>query len=173
MNLQSIKQTELEKFGEDRMPKRYTKPAADPLENDEQFAAVHVWIRNENGDYLLLKRGKDKGYPCLWSCITGFVEKGENSATAALRIVKQKVGIILDADGGRCVMSMISGGVIADIWLFVCENSRLKKIAVPKDCEKADFGTKLDIIILDNNDEFVPFAYLRKFLGISDRLFYL
>ena len=173
LNLQSIANTELEIFGEDRMPRRYTKPAAEPLENGEHFAAVHVWIRNENGEYLLIKRGKDKGYPCLWSCITGFVEKGENSATAALRAVKEKLGIELDADSGKCAMSMISGGVIADIWLFVCENSYLKKVKVPEDCEKAEFGTKLDIIILDNKDEFVPFTYLRKFLVISDRLFYL
>ena len=102
-----------------------------------------------------------------------FVEKGENSATAALRAVKEKLGIELDADSGKCAMSMISGGVIADIWLFVCENSYLKKVKVPEDCEKAEFGTKLDIIILDNKDEFVPFTYLRKFLVISDRLFYL
>ena len=67
---------------------------------------VHIWIRNSAGRYLMTRRSATKKtYPLKWECVGGSVLKGEESLTAAIREVQEEVGIILDPETGRKVMT--------------------------------------------------------------------
>jgi beta-phosphoglucomutase-like phosphatase (HAD superfamily) len=47
---------------------------------DGYHLTVHVWIRNANGQYLILRRAANRPtYPLMWECVGGSVVKGENS----------------------------------------------------------------------------------------------
>lgn len=173
LNFQSIKGVPLEIFGADKMPKRYCKTAEERLETDEYFASVHVWLRSEKGNYLLFKRSPDRGYPGLWSCPTGMVQKGENSASAALRVIKEHTGITVPAEDGKCLLSFVNGNTIADIWLWGFD-APLESVSYDeKRYTKADHASKMDVIILKNSFMLVPFNYTRDLLQTSDRLFYM
>ncbi|MBO4795521.1 MAG: NUDIX domain-containing protein [Clostridia bacterium] len=173
LNFRTVANTELAVFGTDKMPKRYGKTPFERLGEDEYFASVHVWIRRSKGDYLLLRRSENAGYPGLWCCVTGLVKKGENSLSAAVRSAKEKTGISLVPEFGRCVLSFTDSSTHADIWLWVCDTEKEDLVINSRDTVRADFGTKCDILIFERAGELVPFPYLRDFLNVSDRLFYM
>ena len=88
--------------------------------------AVHVWIRNSKGEYLIGQRSADRSkFPLMWGTVGGSAIAGENSITAAIRETKEEVGIDLDIGSGRLAYSIVGriiNGVkssdIMDAWLF-------------------------------------------------------
>ena len=88
--------------------------------------AVHVWIRNSKGEYLIGQRSADRSkFPLMWETVGGSAIAGENSITAAIRETKEEVGIDLDLCSGRLAYSIVGriiNGVkasdIMDAWLF-------------------------------------------------------
>lgn len=72
----------------------------DSLPENFYHLAVHIWIRNDKGEWLLSKRTPNKSYPLLWEWTGGSAFSGENSLTAALREVKEELGISLPENSG-------------------------------------------------------------------------
>ena len=61
---------------------------------DNEFSlSVQIWIMNDNGEILLTKRANKLTYPFLWECTEGVVDAGETSLDAAIREVKEEIGI--------------------------------------------------------------------------------
>ena len=87
---------------------------------------VHIWIKNDKGEYLISQRSEKKDrYPLMWECSGGAVIKGETSIEGAIREVKEEVGIDLEEKNGRMVFSKIREfhngekfNDIMDVWLF-------------------------------------------------------
>lgn len=92
---------------------------------------VHVWIRNNNDEYLISQRSTNcSRFPLMWECVGGSVLKGEDSLAGALREVKEEVGITLSPESGRLLSSEVRECFqdIRDIWLFEYAGSvRLEK----------------------------------------------
>lgn len=88
--------------------------------------AVHVWIRNSKGEYLISQRSADRpACPLMWECVGGSVIKGENSLAGAIRETQEEVGVSLSPESGKLVHSAVGrmiDGVrfhdILDVWLF-------------------------------------------------------
>ena len=88
--------------------------------------AVHVWIRNSKGEYLISQRSADRSkFPLMWETVGGSAIAGESSIAAAIRETKEEVGIDLDLCSGRLEYSIVGriiNGVkssdIMDAWLF-------------------------------------------------------
>ena len=90
---------------------------------------VHVWIRNNKGEYLISQRSADRpAFPLMWECVGGSVIKGESSIEGAIREVKEEVGLDLEQEAGKLLFSKIRGtdvkyeckayNDIMDVWLF-------------------------------------------------------
>lgn len=87
---------------------------------------VHIWIKNDKGEYLISQRSEKKDrYPLMWECSGGAVIKGETSLQGAIREVKEEVGIDLEEKNGKMVFSKIREfhngekfNDIMDVWLF-------------------------------------------------------
>jgi len=96
------------------------------LPENAYHLVVHVWIKNQKGQFLISKRSADrKLHPLMWECTGGSVLKGETSLQAALRESFEEVGIKLDADKGKFLFSNIRKQIegrkfndILDVWLF-------------------------------------------------------
>lgn len=91
--------------------------------------AVHVWIRNNKGEYLISQRSADRPtFPLMWECVGGSVIKGESSIEGAIREVKEEVGLDLEQEAGKLLFSKIRGtdvryeckayNDIMDVWFF-------------------------------------------------------
>lgn len=64
---------------------------------------VSVWVRDRSGRYLMSKRCAWKRYPNLWECTGGCVQRGESELEAAVREMREEVGIILAPQDGRVI----------------------------------------------------------------------
>lgn len=61
--------------------------------NNEFDLSVQIWIINDNEEILLTQRSNKIDYPYMWECIEGVVDYNENSLEAAIREVKEEIGI--------------------------------------------------------------------------------
>ena len=69
---------------------------------------VHVWICNDQGQYLMTQRSADKPrYPLYWECVGGAVQKGETSLQGALREVEEEIGLRFRQEDVEYVFSQI------------------------------------------------------------------
>lgn len=68
-----------------------------PIPPDRYHIVISVWIRNSEGRYLMSRRRKTKRlYPDTWECTGGCAVKGETALEAAVREVREELGITLD-----------------------------------------------------------------------------
>lgn len=87
---------------------------------------VHVWIKNDKGEYLISQRAENRPtFPLMWECVGGSVLKGENSLQGAIRETKEEVGIDLTKAEGKKVFTKVRKNIngkkfndIMDVWLF-------------------------------------------------------
>lgn len=98
----------------------------EPVPEGCYHLVVHVWIRNSKGEYLISQRSESRpSFPLMWECPGGSALAGENSLSAALREVKEEVGISLSPDEGKLIYSIVGRIIdsvrfsdILDVWLF-------------------------------------------------------
>ncbi len=82
---------------------------------------VHVWIRNNRGEYMISQRSKTRPtFPLMWECVGGSVLKGEDSLDGALRETMEEVGVDLSFCPRRLIKSEVREHFhdIMDVWLF-------------------------------------------------------
>lgn len=67
-----------------------------PLRSGEYSLAVHLYIYNADGQFLLQKRSaQKKSLPGIWSVTCGAVMSGETSVQAGVREAAEELGLIL------------------------------------------------------------------------------
>jgi len=96
------------------------KRSSHPRNKDEYHLVVHIWIKNKSGEWLISKRTPNKFYPLLWECTGGSALAGESSLDAALREVKEELGIDLPRDSG-CLFKSIKRTAyqdFCDVYVF-------------------------------------------------------
>ena len=121
---------------------------------------VHVWIKNSNGEFLISQRAADrKNAPLMWECVGGSVLKGEDSLSAALREVKEEVGIELAADKGKVLFTKVRKFVngkkfndILDVWLFEYDGDITLENATTNEVAQAKWMNKDEISDLFRNN---------------------
>ena len=124
---------------------------------------VHIWIRNNKGEYLISQRSAERpAYPLMWECVGGSVTKGEDSLTGALRETKEEVGLTLSPEDGKLVYSVVGrvvNGVkftdIVDVWLFEYDGPVLLDQASTKEVEQTAWMTKEQIRALYDTGKLV------------------
>lgn len=70
-----------------------TLPRGSKLEPNEYNAGIEIWITNFNKQLLLTQRSPLKSHPLKWECPGGCVIAGETSIEAAIREIKEEIGI--------------------------------------------------------------------------------
>lgn len=107
-------------YDADRHKTKLIHNRAEPIPSDFYHLVVSVWIRNSDGKYLLSQRNPDKEYPLLWECTGGSALAGENSLQAAIREVKEELGISLCEKMGQLIYQIRRNQTqdFYDVWLF-------------------------------------------------------
>lgn len=87
---------------------------------------VHVWIRDEAGDYLVQQRAHDRPVdPGVWAVTAGYVQAGEDSRSAALRETREELGLsLLPAQLQRLTQHALNDR-FEDIWLATVTRAAL------------------------------------------------
>lgn len=91
---------------------------------------VHVWKRNAKGEWLIDKRTprKTDNLGGLWETTGGSAVAGNSSLDAALREVKEELGLILSSESGSLFHSYVYKSLngymgFIDVWVFDCDCS--------------------------------------------------
>jgi Acetyltransferases len=99
------------------------------LADGDYNLVVQVWKHNGRGEWLIDKRASNKGSSIdgMWETTGGAAVAGDDSLTAALREVKEELGIDLDPTKGtlfnRCIRNGHNGSWLQDTWIFECDVS--------------------------------------------------
>ena len=128
---------------------------------------VHVWIRNSRGEYLISQRSANRiMFPLMWECVGGSVLAGEHSLSAAVREVKEEVGIDLSPETGRIlttkIRSIINGKTfrdLVDIWLFDYDGDVDLGNATTDEVAQVKWMTRREIEELKNTGNLVENLY--------------
>ena len=101
------------------------------LKFGEYHLVVNAWIKNANNEFLITRRSAKKAHPLMWECTGGSALMGETSEEAAIREVKEELGI--DVKNGVLIGSTIryypNCPDILDVWLFE-NNNKLEEITI-------------------------------------------
>lgn len=119
---------------------------------------VHVWIKNNQGKYLISQRAKNRPtFPLMWECVGGSVLKGETSLQGALRETAEEVGIELLPQNGKLLFSNIRKQFndIVDVWLFTYDGIVSLKNATTEEVEQTVWLDRNDIMRLKQGNKLV------------------
>ncbi len=136
-----------------------------PMKPDEYHLVVHVWIKNDKGEYLITKRTPNKPAPNMWETTGGSAITGDSSLQAALREVREEIGIELNPANGKCLFKLkrqhYDAPDFVDVWLFN-ENVNLDNIIMqPDEVNDAKWTEPKVILSMIENGKFVDvFTYL-------------
>lgn len=103
------------------------------LSKGEYGYIVHIILRNKSGKYLLQQRAFTKTYyPGMWDATCGRVQHGEDGRTAAVREVREELGLNAAPSDLRLLYHDIyHDSVLLDIFLleldFSCNDCVLQK----------------------------------------------
>ena len=80
-------------YDENRVFQNRTIRRGDPFAEGEYYVCCEVWIVNSQGEMLLTQRHPSKKAGGLWEFVGGGVLAGETTAKAAVREVKEEIGV--------------------------------------------------------------------------------
>lgn len=134
------------------------------MEKGEYHLVVIVCIKNSDGKVLISKRSPNKRGANKWETVAGAAITGEDSIHAAVREVKEELGIILDTEKGIFINRLKYDTKIswfADIWLFNKDIDISDVVYQKEEVCDAKWATKDEILDLIYNKEFFNgFVYL-------------
>lgn len=84
---------------------------------DRYRLAVRVWVRDDAGRFLLSQRHPNKIKPLLWESTGGAVDSGEDTLTAAIREVREELGLEFEKHQLELVRTQLCGEEFADTYL--------------------------------------------------------
>ena len=137
----------------DKQPTGKTMVRGDERPEGCYNLAVSVWIRNQEGKYLISQRSASKkSYPLMWETVAGGVITGETSLQGAVREAKEEVGLELDPAKLRLVYTQ--NGIfwngkhhreIADVYLYEFHGEYDEKLAVSEEVAQSKWLTSDEI----------------------------
>ncbi len=85
-------------YDENRVFQNRTIRRGDTFNDGEYYVCCEVWFQNSKGEILITQRHPNKKAGGLWEFLGGGVLAGETTAQAAVREVKEEIGITITAN---------------------------------------------------------------------------
>jgi len=155
LNLHSAEDEVWDVYDSERNLTGRTHRRIDPLPEGDYHLVVFVWLCNSNGEILISKRAPNKGYPNLWENTGGSAVAGDDSLSAAVREVKEEMGLDLDPENGECILSAISEDAFFDVWLFKQDFDINDVVLQENETVDAKYATLDEIRSMIDNGEFI------------------
>lgn len=103
------------------------------LAEGDYHLVVHIWIMNDQNEFLIQKRADHLTlFPGIWATTGGSAIQGEDSKTAAIREVQEELGFQPNADKLKMLKRMKRKDHLADIW-FLQQNIPLNLIQIQQE----------------------------------------
>ena len=162
LNLQSAKDEIWDVYDSERRLAGRTHRRADPLPAGDFHLVVHVWLLNGAGEFLITRRAPNKGYPNMWECTGGSALAGDDSLAAAVREVKEEIGLEVAPENGECVFTFSGESDICDVWLFRQDFDIGDAVLQENETTGAKYASAGEIRRMAANGEFCNFHYIEE-----------
>jgi 8-oxo-dGTP diphosphatase len=130
-----------------------------PMLPGEFHLVVDVWVKNLNGKYLISKRASTKPSPGMWETTGGSALTGEDGLAAAIREVKEEVGIDLTPGAGKFICRQVRTTSITayflDIWQFNEPILDVEPTCQLEEVSEAKWASKTEILELIGRGLFI------------------
>jgi len=126
-----------------------------PMPKGFYHLVIFAWLRNSKGEILISKRAPNKGYPNLWESTGGSAVAGDDSMAAAVREVKEELGLDADPEKGKLILSDISEDAFFDVWLFDQDFDINDVVLQENETVDAKYATLDEIEGMIKNGEFI------------------
>jgi len=156
LNLHSAKDEIWDVYDSNRNLTGRTHRRIDPLTEGDYHLVVFVWLRNSKGEYLISKRAPNKGYPNKWENTGGSAVAGDDSLRAAVREIKEEIGLDVDPKNGTLIKSAMNEDSFVDVWLFQQDFDLGDVVLQENETVDAKYATLDEIERMIQNDEFIP-----------------
>ena len=130
------------------------------LLSGEYHLVVHVWIRNETGEYLVQQRASYlASNPDIWATTVGFVQIDEDSRDAAIRETREELGVDLSSSPLRLFDRLKTGDRIEDLWLADVLRHTLGAPTLGSEVSDWKWVTKPELRQLISRGDFFGYSY--------------
>ena len=141
------------------------------LNDDEYHLVVNAWIKNSNNEYLITQRVATKSHPLKWECTGGSALLGETSLEAAIREIREELGINVSTDSakhvGRCRRYYASCPDIFDVWIFYSD-VKLEEVTIQEEeVNDVKWATREEILKLYKENKFEPNTFFEKVINLE------
>lgn len=101
------------------IPKGRTIVRGEPLQPGDYHLVIHIWITDDSGRFLIQKRADHLSlYPGIWAATSGSALAGETSEKAAVRELKEELGITAALGEMNKLCRIIRSDNLVDLWLI-------------------------------------------------------
>ena len=142
----------------DRLPTGQTLPRGEMHDPAQCQVVIHVCLFNREGKLLIQRRSfRKKGFPGHWNfSVGGGVLAGETVREAAMRELKEELGIELEIPGPAAVTLAFKGGY--DDYFLADWNGRLEDLRPdPEEVIDVRWVTREELLAMLASGEFAPF----------------
>lgn len=141
------------------------------LNDNEYHLVVNAWIKNSNNEYLITQRVATKSHPLKWECTGGSALLGETSLEAAIREIREELGINVSKDSakhvGRCRRYYASCPDIFDVWIFYFDVKLEEITTQEEEVNDVKWATREEILKLYKENKFEPNTFFEKVINFE------
>ena len=149
-------------YDENRNVTGKTHPRGAMLKEGDYHLCVLIWLQNMKGEFLLTKRDPTKGFPNLWECQGGSAVAGDDSLTAAIREVKEEVGVEMIPENGRLLFTNKGDHFFCDVWYFQQDFQLAEVVLQEGETVDAKLATLDEIKELVEKGNFIPCEFFEE-----------
>jgi 8-oxo-dGTP diphosphatase len=135
------------------------------LTTGEFYLVVHVWIKDENTNYLIQQRSTHLAYdPGVWATTVGYVLASEDSLNGAIREVEEELGIQLLSSQLSLLNRHPMENRVEDIWLAEILSNSIGAPTLGPDVTAWKWVAKDELEQMVSRSEFFKYSYLSDIL---------
>lgn len=129
----------------------------EPIPDGLNKVAVHIWVVNSKGEFLLQQRlATAKKLPNMWGQIGGGVQTGETSWDACVRECSEEMGLTPTLKNSILVGTWKRPNDFVDVWLVYSDVNVNDLKLQPSEVQNAKWASRQDIEQMQQNGTFIP-----------------
>jgi len=125
----------------------------------EYLLVVHLCIFNSRGEMLIQKRQMHKDrYPGLWDLSAGgFVQSGEDAISAICREAREELGVSLEANAIRYIMTIPFSYVLDDLFCVQVDLDLKQLTLQAEEVSEAKWISQTELLQMRDHGQFVDY----------------
>jgi ribosomal-protein-alanine N-acetyltransferase len=156
----------------ERVAKGYSRTRSESFAEDEYHLGAAAWIVSNGGRVLLARRAINRSWnPGKWEIPGGHVVAGEDSLTAAIREVREELGLTLSGDGAKLIgtFTMLPDRMLCDVFIIRAEVALSELRFNKSETIDAKFATLPELRGMLARSEFIAYPGIDKELAALER----